>query len=60
MHLEGFAMSLFELDEQRRLLAATARKLATEKLRPKAIEREFEGKFPWDSVALFGNTGLWV
>lgn len=51
-------MSLFELDEQRRLLAATARKLATEKLRPKAIEREFEGKFPWDSVALFREHGF--
>lgn len=51
-------MVSFGLDEEQRMLVAAARKLAQEKIRPGAIEREFSGKFPWDTFELLKQHGF--
>ena len=48
----------FDLNEEQKALAAAARKLAKEKIAPGAIQREFDGKFPWDMVKLLRENDI--
>lgn len=48
----------FQLGEQQLLLRAAIRKLVDEKIRPNAIEREHEGKFPWDTFTALKEHGF--
>ena len=51
-------MPSFGLDEKQQMLVATVRKIAQEKIRPGAIDREFSGKFPWDTFELLKKHGF--
>lgn len=48
----------FKLGEQQLLLRSSIRKLVDEKIRPNAIQREHEGKFPWDTFTALKEHGF--
>ncbi|TDA68767.1 MAG: acyl-CoA dehydrogenase [Clostridia bacterium] len=48
----------YELTEEQVLLQKSVRRLAEEKLRPRAAEVDREGGFPWDFLLAFREAGL--
>ena len=43
---------------EREMIRATARKIATQRIAPRAEEIDVSGEFPWDIVELLGNQGF--
>ena len=48
----------FELNEEQRLIQETARRIAKEKIAPRAAEMDETGEYPHDIFAAFKETGL--
>ncbi len=51
-------LSEFGLSEEQRMFRETVRRLAEEKVKPRAQQIDETGEFPWDIVALFKEYGL--
>jgi len=51
-------MERFGLTEQEQILQDKVRRLAKEKVAPRAEERDKSGKFPWDMVEVLRDNGL--
>lgn len=49
---------MVNLSEEERLVLETVRRLAWEKIRPRASEIDEKGEFPWDVVELFARNGI--
>ena len=49
---------MIELREEERLILATVRDIAEEKIKPRAAEIDEKAEFPWDIVNLFSENGL--
>ena len=49
---------MFELNEERRLIINTVRKISQEVLKPRAVEIDKTGEFPWDTAKLFAENGI--
>ncbi|MBZ0266025.1 acyl-CoA dehydrogenase family protein [bacterium] len=47
------------LDDFQKELVAQARRIGKEKIRPVAAEYDREGKFPWDLVKIFADSGFY-
>lgn len=52
------SLSEFGLSEEQRMFRETVRRLAEEKVKPRAQQIDETGEFPWDIVALFKEYGL--
>jgi alkylation response protein AidB-like acyl-CoA dehydrogenase len=49
---------MFGLTEEQRIMKETVRKLAIEKLEPRASAIDRDGEFPWDILKILGENGL--
>ncbi len=49
---------MVQLQEEERLVLETVRRLAWERIRPRASEIDERGEFPWDVVELFARNGI--
>lgn len=49
---------MVHLAEEERLVLETVRRLAWERIRPRASEIDEKGEFPWDVVELFAQNGI--
>ena len=49
---------MFGLTEEQRIMKETVRKLAIEKLEPRASAIDRDGEFPWDILNILGENGL--
>ncbi len=49
---------MVHLQEEERLVLETVRRLAWERIRPRAAEIDEKGEFPWDVVELFTQSGI--
>ena len=49
---------MIELNEQQKMILATVRQIAQEKIKPRAAEIDEKGEFPWDTVKIFTENGI--
>jgi alkylation response protein AidB-like acyl-CoA dehydrogenase len=49
---------MIELNEQQRMILATVRQIAQEKVKPRAAEIDETGEFPWETVKIFTENGI--
>ena len=47
-----------DLNETQKMILATVREIAQEKIKPRAAELDERQEFPWDTVKLFADNGL--
>jgi alkylation response protein AidB-like acyl-CoA dehydrogenase len=49
---------MINLTEEQRMMLATVRQIAREKIKPRAAEVDQKGEFPWDTVRIFTENGI--
>jgi len=49
---------MINLTEEQRMMLATVRQIAREKIKPRAAEIDQKGEFPWDTVRIFTENGI--
>jgi alkylation response protein AidB-like acyl-CoA dehydrogenase len=49
---------MIDLNEQQRMILATVKQIAREKIKPRAAEIDATGEFPWETVSVFAENGI--